>query len=126
MMSKTDRASIAEQWRDLAPTIFRQRVVIEGRCDTPVTGDVIVEYLRQLSDVCGMTVLMEPVAHLSDRYGWAGWVHWETSGAHAYAWDVPEPFFSVDIYTCKWFDPDVAAQFTKTFFDATEVVWREV
>ena len=36
-----------------------------------------------------MTLLIDPVTHRSDRYGWAGWVHWETSGAHFYAWEVP-------------------------------------
>jgi S-adenosylmethionine decarboxylase len=125
-MSHTVRASNAGEWRDLAPTILRQRVVIEGRRDSPVMGDVVVEYLRQLSDVCGMTALIDPVAHYSERYGWAGWVHWETSGAHVYAWDLPEPFFSVDIYTCKWFDPAAAACFTQSFLGAREVVWREV
>ena len=50
-----------------------------------------------------MHLLLDPVTHRSDRYGWAGWVHWETSGAHFYAWEDPL-FFSVDIYTCKPFD----------------------
>ena len=36
--------------------------------------------------------LLEPVTHRSDRYGWAGWIHWETSGAHFYAWEQPRLF----------------------------------
>ena len=78
--------------------------MIEGKRLRPISRDEIIDYLRGLSDVCGMTVLIDPVTHRSDRYGWAGWIHWETSGAHFYAWDVPEVFFSVDIYTCKAFD----------------------
>ena len=65
------------------------------------------------------------MTHRSDRFGWAGWVHWETSGAHFYAWDEPRVFFSVDIYTCKAFDADRTVEFTRAFFSADEVVAKE-
>ena len=52
----------------------------------------------------------------ANQFGWAGWVHWETSGVHLYAWEQPMLFFSVDIYTCKAFDP-VAAQITFNALD---------
>lgn len=107
--------------RDLAPSIHRQRLVIEGIPREPIIDERIREYLTQLSGVCEMTALMEPVTHRSDRFGWAGWVHWETSGAHFYAWETPL-FFSVDIYTCKWFDAEQAVRFTEAFFDAREIV----
>ena len=108
--------------RDLAPTIYRQRLVIEGTCDAPITDDQIIEYLSRLTMVCGMKQLLEPVTHRSDAYGWAGWVHWETSGAHLYAFDAPAPFFSVDIYTCKPFDVHRAIDFTREFFHADDIV----
>ncbi len=65
------------------------------------------------------------MTHRSDTYGWAGWVHWETSGAHFYAWEQPIRFFSVDIYTCKPFDPVEAVAFTAAYFSADEIVGRE-
>lgn len=110
--------------RDLAPEIHRQRLVVEGLVSTPIGAEAIVTYLTALGSVTDMRVLTEPVTHLSPSYGWAGWVHWETSGAHFYAWDVPRRFFSVDIYTCKAFDPDAVVAFTRRFFDADEVVAR--
>jgi S-adenosylmethionine decarboxylase len=113
------------EFRDLAPEIFRQRLVIEGTPASPVTDRQIRDYLRGLSAVCEMTVLTDPVTHRSDRYGWAGWIHWETSGAHFYAWERPRLFFSVDIYTCKPFEPAAAADFTHRFFDAHELAIRE-
>lgn len=73
-----------------------------------------------------MTTVLEPVTHQSDRFGWAGWIHWETSGAHFYAWDEPRPFFSVDIYTCKEFDAVHAAAFTADYFDATDLEFEEI
>ncbi|MDA8118159.1 MAG: S-adenosylmethionine decarboxylase [Actinomycetota bacterium] len=110
---------------DLAPDIYRQRLVIEGVPAAPINDAQIVKYLRDLGTVCGMKVLTDPVTHLSETYGWAGWVHWETSGAHFYAWDTPRLFFSVDVYTCKPFDAAVAAEFTRKALGASVITYRE-
>jgi hypothetical protein len=112
--------------KDLAPTIHRQRLVIEGIPSAVITSEKIVAYLSTLSGVLGMQTLMEPLAHLSPKFGWAGWIHWETSGAHLYAWDDPLLFFSVDIYTCKPFQDEDAVAFTRTFFAADTVVHRSL
>jgi S-adenosylmethionine decarboxylase len=113
------------EFKDLAPMIHRQRLVIEGYPEKPITDAQIIDYLEKLSEVTGMKTLITPVTHRSDLYGWAGWIHWETSGAHFYAWEQPLLFFSVDVYTCKAFDPAKATQFTKEYFNATEVVSKE-
>ncbi len=107
--------------KDLAPNILRQRLVIEGYPSHKISAEQIKTYLSQLSTAVDMNALMDPATHQSDKFGWAGWIHWETSGAHFYAWDDPL-FFSVDIYTCKAFDVNTAVEFTKNFFDATEIV----
>jgi len=106
---------------DLAPMIYRQRLVIEGTNRLAIDDGSVRRYLVALSGVCGMRALMEPVTHRSDRYGWAGWIHWEASGAHLYAWESPKRFFSVDVYTCKAFDAPGAVAFTHEFFDAEEI-----
>ena len=120
--SRVELVHCSPDMPDLAPMIFRQRLVIEGTCRWPIVEDQIKRYLRRLSDVCGMRLLVEPVTHLSENYGWAGWVHWENSGAHFYAWDTPMLFFSVDIYTCKKFDAERACEFTRSFFQAPRAV----
>lgn len=107
---------------DLAPMIHRQRMVIEGRVEHAITADEISAYLTALSEVLGMQALMDPAMHRSDLYGWAGWIHWETSGAHFYAWEQPVRFFSVDIYTCKPFNPMAALEFTSEYFRSTTCV----
>jgi len=109
-------------WRDLAPEIVRQRLVIEGVPARPVDDTQIQAYLSALSREVEMVQLIEPVTHRSDLYGWAGWIHWETSGAHFYAWERPRLFFSVDVYTCKAFEVDTAVAFTRDWFDADPVV----
>ena len=112
----------SEEWRDLAPEILRQRLVIEGVPAEPVDDEQIRHYLSALSREVDMVQLLEPVTHRSDLYGWAGWIHWETSGAHFYAWEQPRLFFSVDVYTCKAFDVDTAVAFTRDFFAAGTIV----
>lgn len=116
------RPAGTDDWQDLAPEILRQRLVIEGVPARPVDDEQIRRYLSALSRAVDMVQLLEPVTHRSDLYGWAGWIHWETSGAHFYAWEQPRLFFSVDIYTCKAFDPDAAVAFTRDWFAADPVV----
>ncbi len=109
--------------RDLAPHIHRQRLVIEGTPAERISAEDISSYLSALSVELDMVEILAPVMHQSDLYGWAGWIHWETSGAHFYAWDDPR-FFSVDIYTCKAFDAEAAVDFTQRFFAATQIVGK--
>lgn len=112
-------------YKDLAPDIYRQRLVIEGFPKYEINSDDIKKYLSMLSKTIDMNELLNPVTHLSEKYGWAGWIHWETSGAHLYAWESPIKFFSVDIYTCKKFNPLTAVNFTKNFFECSDISYKE-
>ncbi len=91
-------------FRDLAPQILRQRLVIEGYPALPISDDQIKDYLNRLSNFIGMRTLLVPVTHRSDLYGWAGWIHWETSGAHFYV--------------------DVALEFTRRYFEASDITYK--
>src|SRR2546429_1348364 len=68
------------KWRDLAPMILRQRLVVEGTRREPITDERIRSYLSRLSSVCGMQALMEPATRRSDTHGSARWGHSENSG----------------------------------------------
>jgi S-adenosylmethionine decarboxylase len=116
---------VGDPVRDLAPEICRQRLVVEGLSPEPIDAASISEYLSQLSKAIDMVELIEPVTHQSPLYGWAGWIHWETSGAHFYAWDVPRLFFSVDVYACKPFEAQTVVDLTREWFDASDVVFKE-
>jgi len=111
-------------YEDLAPKILRQRLVIEGYPAKPIGALEIKLYLCELSVVLNMVTLTDPTTHRCEQYGWAGWIHWSTSGAHFYAWDQPTLFFSVDIYTCKAFDPEQAIEFTRRYFAAERITGR--
>lgn len=111
--------------KDLAPEIYRQRAVIEGSPHHELKAQEIKDYLKGLSLVLHMKTLIEPMTHRSPTYGEAAWIHWESSGAHFYAWDYPRLFFSVDIYTCKPFDVYDAVNYTKEFFNVSHVEFAE-
>jgi hypothetical protein len=111
--------------KDLAPEIYRQRAVIEGYPKSPLSAAQIKKYLSGLSVALDMKTLTDPVTHRSETYGEAAWIHWESSGAHFYAWDQPRLFFSVDIYTCKPFSIKEATKFTKDYFKLDHVEYKE-
>jgi S-adenosylmethionine decarboxylase len=110
---------------DLAPEIYRQRAVLEGTPNAALDALTISNYLSGLSDVLKMRTLIEPVTHRSPLYGEAAWIHWESSGAHFYAWETPQLFFSVDIYTCKPFSVADAVDYTRKFFRVDRVEFCE-
>lgn len=118
-------------WKNLAPELVRQRVVIELLTDHVADEHEIRDYLKKLSSVLDMHPLQEPFAYRAQEAGFGGWIHWITSGAHAYSYTsewtkVGKPLFSVDAYTCKLFDVERAVQFTKDYFGAKTIVWKEV
>ena len=121
------------QWRNLAPALTRQRVLIEGTTLEIVTPPQMKAYLRELADVAQMEVINGPYAYSAHEPGYGGWVHWRTSGAHIYSYPTDSPFgrmehplFTVDMYTCKPFDPKTVAEFTRGYFQAVEMVWKEI
>ncbi len=117
---------ITFMWKNLAPKIIRQRLIIEGIPRREITSQQIKKYLSQLSRALKMRTIAKPTTHKSLKFGWAGWIHWEASGCHFYAWDKPHLYFSSDIYTCKKFSVNTALTFTKKFFKSKEIVWKEV
>jgi len=115
-------------WNDLAPTVTRQRLIVEGTIFTPIKPHTMSDYVENITDVLNMTYISAPILHLAEEYGWCAYMHWKESGIHMYSWDYHEPpFFSVDIYTCKSFDPKDAINYTRDFFgrNLINLVWKE-
>ena len=113
-------------WKNLAPNLIRQRVIIEGTTEKIVEPEQIKSYLSELAKVADMEVLSEPEAHSAHDMGYGGWIHWKSSGAAFYSYPTNPPLFTVDCYTCKPFSAEEAAEFTRKYFNAIEFVWQEV
>jgi len=90
---------------DLAPDVYRQRVIIEGTLDEKLEPEKMKELLSKMCDSLDMVKLTDPVVNHCEEFGICAHMHWKTSGIHMYTWDNRDPiFFSIDIYTCKKFD----------------------
>ena len=119
-------------WKNLAPNIIRQRLIIEGTTLTIVEPPQIEDYLRKLADATKMEILSGPFARSAHELGYGGWVHWRTSGGHFYSYPRDafgiknDPLFTVDTYTCKPFSVEEAVEFTRNYFNPIEMMWKEV
>lgn len=113
-------------WKNLAPDLIRQRIIIEGTTEKIVEPDQIKDYLLKLAEVCKMEVMSEPKAYSAHEMGYGGWIHWKSSGATFYSYPIKPPLFTVDCYTCKPFSVEEAFEFTKKYFNAIECVCKEI
>ena len=93
----------------------------------------MIEYLKKLADLLNMEIVHGPFvgewAHQAkpEIFGaWEAYAIWATSGVHMYAWEKTGKLITVDIYTCKDFENEVAVNFTKEFLGLTEVAWQQV
>lgn len=113
-------------WKNLAPNLIRQRLIIEGTTEKIIEPDGIKEYLLALGKVVEVTVLSDPVAYSAHEMGYGGWIHWKSSGSHFYSYLTSPPLFTVDIYTCKAFSVEKVIAFTKKHFNPIEMVWKKI
>ncbi len=115
--------------RDLAPDVFRQRMIIEGTTKEPISPEDMKNLLNKLCFVLNMVALTKPTLNYCEEYGWCAHMHWVTSGIHMYTWNNREPpFFSIDLYTCKPFNTVIATNSIYDFFGSKiiDLSWKEI
>lgn len=107
--------------KDLAPDIFRQRLLIEGYYKDTMTEERIRSLLLQIAATLNLRTYDDPVIFQPDsgmgkdkNAGFDAFVPLIDSGISGYFW-TKAGFFSVLIYTCKGFDPEVAIDETRRF-----------
>ncbi len=114
------------KWKNLAPKLVRQRLIIEGTTKNIVEPEQIRSYLVELAKVTGMEIISGPYVYSAHELGYGGWVHWKTSGSHFYSYPTKLPLFTVDIYTCKPFSINIAVDFAKKYLKAKEIACKEI
>ena len=111
--------------RNLAPDVFRQRLLIEATYERAIGKQDVEEFLRDLPRQLGLRIYSEPVVYSPDgvgteiNQGYDGFVALIDSGISIYVWE-QDKFVSVVVYTCKGFAAEEAIAFTKRFFAARE------
>ena len=108
--------------KNLAPEIFRQRLLIEGYYSIAVGEKDIDLYLRKVVEHLSLRMYSDPVIYATtpgmgkaENSGFDAFVPLIDSGISVYIWSQAQ-FFSVVIYSCKGFDENAAIEFTRAFF----------
>jgi S-adenosylmethionine decarboxylase len=107
---------------NIAPDIFRQRLLIEGFCGREIDEQVVRDYLLGVAGHLGLRTYGDPVvfspgagAGRAENAGFDAFVPLIDSGISGYFWTA-QKFLSVLLYTCKGFDEQAALAFTRTYF----------
>ncbi len=109
--------------KNLAPDIFRQRLVIEGYWRIAVDDRVVGDFLTGLAAAVGLTAYGKPTVFSPasgegrpENAGYDAFLPLIDSGISGYFWSAPR-FLSVVLYSCTTFDTDAAVTYTRQFFD---------
>ncbi|MGH8496133.1 MAG: S-adenosylmethionine decarboxylase [Gammaproteobacteria bacterium] len=110
---------------DIAPDIFRKRLLIEGYFRTEVTHAALLRYFTHITQALNLKTYGEPIIHRTSgqgkelNEGFDGFVPLVDSGIYIAAWVNPK-FLSTVIYTCGQFDEDRAVEIVRDFFQLAE------
>lgn len=108
--------------KNIAPNIFRQRLIMEGFYTIEVTKKKLEQYLLEIAahlnlHTYGEPVVFSPVSGMGKEgnAGFDAFVPLIDSGISAYVWSSAK-FFSIVLCTCKGFDKQAAIDFTHEYF----------
>lgn len=110
---------------DIAPKIFRKRLLIEGYFTVEITEEKLEAYFSDLTSELGLRTYAQPMIHRTTgegkevNEGFDGFVPLVDSGIYIGVWLNPR-FLSTIIYTCGEFDAERAVDFVKNFFQLAD------
>lgn len=108
---------------DIAPDIFRQRLLIEGFFAREIDAPAVSAYLLGIAAHLGLRTYGDPVVFSpgagtgkAENAGFDAFVPLIDSGISGYFWTARK-FLSVLLYTCKGFDEQAALAYTRSYFE---------
>jgi hypothetical protein len=109
---------------DIAPDIFRKRLLIEGYFTVEITSQTLKAYFSGITSELGLRTYAPPIIHHTSagkeiNEGYDGFVPLVDSGIYIAVWLNPR-FLSTIIYTCGEFDEVKAVSFLQDFFQLSE------
>src|SRR5882672_5787516 len=114
--------------RDIAPDIFRQRLLMEAFFTIDVTRENLATYLVSVAEHLGLRTYGEPTIFSpasgvgkEENQGFDAFLPLIDSGISAYVWSKPK-FFAIVLFTCKEFDENAAVAFTGKYFSVAEKI----
>lgn len=112
--------------KNLAPTLTRQRLLIEGFYKIDVDKKVIDDYFKKITESLNLRMYGEPIIFSPSgegkegNQGYDAFVPLIDSGISLYVWSNSK-FLSIILFTCKRFDEEKALQTTKEFFKVDKI-----
>jgi hypothetical protein len=112
--------------KNIAPDIFRKRLLIEGYYNIDMTEETIKKFFSYITTNLSLRTYGAPIVHATSgmgkdiNQGYDGFVPLIDSGIYIGVW-VNKKFLSLVIYTCKDFAGDEAVRRTKLFFQINQV-----
>lgn len=110
---------------DIAPEIFRKRLLFEGYFGIEVSADTVRKYFSHITTELGLRTYGDPIVHTTGgagkevNEGFDGFVPLIDSGIYISVWVNPK-FLSTIIYTCGEFDSERAVTTIKDFFHTSK------
>jgi len=107
--------------KNIAPDIFRKRLLIEGYYNIEVSEETIKKFFSYITTNLSLRTYGAPIVHATStlgkeiNQGYDAFVPLIDSGIYIGVW-VNKKFLSMVIYTCKDFDGHEALRRTKLFF----------
>lgn len=114
---------------NLAPDIFRQRLLIEGFYTIEVNETVLNDYFASITKSLDLKMYGEPIIFSpsslgkEDNQGYDAFAPLIDSGISVYIWS-RQKFLSAVIYTCKGFDETLAVEATTNFFKTSQMTCK--
>ncbi len=111
--------------KNIAPDIFRKRLLIEGYFTIEVKESILVQYFSLITSTLQLKTYGEPIVHSTSgqgkeqNQGYDAFIPLIDSGIYIGVW-MKQKFLSLIIYTCKDFDEQKALEETKSFYNLTE------
>ncbi|MEM6997483.1 MAG: S-adenosylmethionine decarboxylase [Patescibacteria group bacterium] len=112
--------------KDLAPSITRQRLLIEATYEKEVNEDNVREFLAGLCKELELRVYGDPIIHSpsgegkEENQGFDAFIPLIDSGIALYIW-TNKKFLSIVIYTCKEFSEQKALDYTRNYFNTIDL-----
>ncbi len=117
--------------KNLAPHIYRQRLLMEAIYTLEADEAKVRDYLLGLAHELRLKVYGEPLVHSpggegkAENQGFDAFVPLIDSGISAYVWSAAK-LISVLVYSCKRFETQWAIEFTKEYWLVSgEVEFKE-
>ena len=115
--------------KNLAPEIYRQRLLIEGHYEIEVQVDTISRFFDALLSGLTLNAAGDAVINASigqghpKNQGIEAFLPLIESGVALYTWQSAR-FLSIIIYTCKAFENDKAVQVIEDFFQLSRMEFK--